>query len=105
LGSHFQNAWLGHPTSRLLVFTKFVRIRTCRGEKSGRKAEHHGHAGPTWGNKHGFKVSVTKTANFDSKEFHSYAGIDVFHRLRSHDLGTDGKPPIHRVQTALLDAG
>jgi hypothetical protein len=58
------------------------------------------------GNKHGFKVGVTKDGRiFDSKEFHSYAAAVFFTTGDLTTLGTDGKPPMSpKGKQALLDA-
>jgi type 1 glutamine amidotransferase len=58
------------------------------------------------GNKHGFKVGVTKDGRiFDSKEFHSYAGMVFFTTGDLTSLGTDGKPPMSaKGKQTLLDA-
>src|SRR5712692_5056517 len=58
------------------------------------------------GNKHGFKVGVTKDGRiFDSKELHAYAGVVFFTTGDLTTLGTDGKPPMStNGKQALLDA-
>jgi type 1 glutamine amidotransferase len=58
------------------------------------------------GNKHGFSAGVTKDGRiFDSKEFHSYAGMVFFTTGDLTTLGTDGKPPMSpKGKQALLDA-
>src|SRR5260370_40314476 len=58
------------------------------------------------GNKHGFKVGVTKDGRiFDSKEFHSYAAAVFFTTGDLTTLGTDGKPSMSaKGKQALLDA-
>src|SRR5712671_6803590 len=58
------------------------------------------------GNKHGFSAGVTKDGRiFDSKEFHSYAGMVFFTTGDLTMLGTDGKPPMSaKGKQALLDA-
>src|SRR6202521_3038538 len=58
------------------------------------------------GNKHGFKVGVTKDGRiFDSKEFHSYAAVVFFTTGDLTTLGTDGKPAMSLGgKQALLDA-
>jgi len=58
------------------------------------------------GNKHGFKVGVTKDGRiFESKEFHSYAAMVFFTTGDLTTLGTDGKPPMSpKGKQALLDA-
>src|SRR5260370_28454186 len=58
------------------------------------------------GNKHGFKVGVTKDGRiFDSKEFHSYAGVVFFTTGDLTTLGTDGKPPMSpEGKESLLEA-
>ena len=58
------------------------------------------------GNRHGFKVGVTKDGRiFDSKEFHSYAAVVFFTTGDLSTLGTDGKPPMSaKGKQNLLDA-
>src|SRR5260370_30764457 len=58
------------------------------------------------GNKHRFKVGVTKDGRiFDSKELHSYAAVVFFTTGDLTTLGTDGKPPMSpKGKQALLDA-
>src|SRR5260370_7279886 len=57
------------------------------------------------GNRHGFKVGVTKDGRlFDSKELHSYAAVVFFTTGDLTTLGTDGKPPMTpKGKQALLD--
>jgi len=60
-GLALSNRLVGASNKSVLVFTKIVRIRTCRGEKSGREAEHHGRRRDRPGETSmDFKVSVTK---------------------------------------------
>src|SRR5207253_2030729 len=58
------------------------------------------------GNKHGFKIGVTKDGRiFDSKELHSYAALVFFTTGDLTTPGTDGKPPMSpKGKEALLDA-
>jgi len=58
------------------------------------------------GNKHGFRVGVTKDGRiFDSKEFHSYTGVVFFTTDDLTTLGTDGKPPMSaKGKQELLEA-
>jgi hypothetical protein len=58
------------------------------------------------GNRHGYRVGVTKDGRiFDSKEFHSYTGVVFFTTGDLTTLGTDGKPPMSaKGKQALLDA-
>jgi type 1 glutamine amidotransferase len=58
------------------------------------------------GNKHGFKVEVTKDGRiFDEKRIHSFAGVVFFTTGDLTTLGTDGKPPMSaKGKQALLDA-
>src|SRR5207247_5538813 len=58
------------------------------------------------GNKHGFKVGVTKDGRiFDSKEFHAYGALVFFTTGDLTTLGTDGKPAMSpKGKQALLDA-
>ena len=58
------------------------------------------------GNKHGFKVGVTKDGRiFESKEFHSYTAVVFFTTGDLTTLGTDGKPPMSaKGKQAFLDA-
>jgi type 1 glutamine amidotransferase len=58
------------------------------------------------GNKHGFKVGVTKDGRiFENKGFHGYAAVVFFTTGDLTTLGTDGKPPMTaQGKLALLDA-
>ena len=58
------------------------------------------------GNRHGFKVGVTKDGRiFENKEFHSYSAVVFFTTGDLTTLGTDGKPPMTvQGKQALLDA-
>jgi type 1 glutamine amidotransferase len=58
------------------------------------------------GNRHGFKVGVTKDGRiFDSKDFHSHTAVVFFTTGDLTTLGTDGKPPMSaKGKQALLDA-
>jgi type 1 glutamine amidotransferase len=58
------------------------------------------------GNRHGFKVGVTKDGRiFENKEFHSYSAVVFFTTGNLTTLGTDGKPPMTaQGKQALLDA-
>ena len=58
------------------------------------------------GNKHGFSAGVTKDGRiFDSKEFHSYAGVVFFTTGDLTTPGTDGKPAMSpKGKQTLLDA-
>ncbi len=58
------------------------------------------------GNRHGYKVGVTKDGRiFDSKEFHSYAALVFFTTGDLTTLGTDGKPPMSaKSKQNFLDA-
>jgi type 1 glutamine amidotransferase len=58
------------------------------------------------GNKNGFSAGVTKDGRiFESKEFHSYAGVVFFTTGDLTTLGTDGKPAMSaKGKQALLDA-
>ncbi|HET8922135.1 MAG TPA: ThuA domain-containing protein [Candidatus Acidoferrum sp.] len=58
------------------------------------------------GNRHGFRVGVTKDGRiFDSKDFHGYTAVLFFTTGDLTTLGTDGKPPMSaKGKEALLDA-
>jgi type 1 glutamine amidotransferase len=58
------------------------------------------------GNRHGFKVGVTKDGRiFENKEFQSYAAVVFYTTGDLTTLGTDGKPPMTaQGKQALLDA-
>ena len=58
------------------------------------------------GNKHGFRVEVTKDGRiFEEKKIHSFAAVVFFTTGDLTTLGTDGKPPMSaKGKQALLDA-
>ena len=58
------------------------------------------------GNKHGFRVEVTKDGRiFEEKRIHSFAAVVFFTTGDLTTLGTDGKPPMSaKGKQALLDA-
>ena len=60
----------------------------------------------TLGQKHGFRVQVTKDGRvFDSKQLHDYAAIVFFTTGDLTSLGTDGKPPMSAAgKQKLLEA-
>jgi type 1 glutamine amidotransferase len=58
------------------------------------------------GNRHGYKVGMTKDGRiFDSKGFHSYAAVVFFTTGDLTTMGTDGKPPMSaKGKQNLLDS-
>src|SRR6266852_2968504 len=97
---------LGASNKSVLVFTKSSGWEHDVVKRVGGKPSLVDDTVNELGNKHGFKVGVTKDGRiFDSKELHSYAAVVFFTTGDLTTLGTDGKPPISsRGKQALLDA-
>jgi type 1 glutamine amidotransferase len=105
-GLALSNRLLGAPNKSVLVFTKSSGFEHAVVKRVDGKPSIMDDVVTDLGNKHGFKVSVTKDGRiFDSKEFHSYAGMVFFTTGDLTTLGTDGKPPMSpKGKQTLLDA-
>ncbi len=97
---------LGASNKSVLVFTKSSGFEHAVVKRVDGKPSIMDDAVTEMGNKHGFKVGVTKDGRiFDSKEFHSYGGMVFFTTGDLTTLGTDGKPAMSPGgKQALLDA-
>ncbi len=97
---------LGASNKSVLVFTKSSGFEHAVVKRVDGKPSIMDDAVTEMGNKHGFKVGVTKDGRiFDSKEFHSYASMVFFTTGDLTTLGTDGKPAMSSGgKQALLDA-
>lgn len=94
-GLALSNRLVGASEKSVLVFTKSSGFEHAVVKRVDGKPSIMDDAVTELGNKHGFKVSVTKDGRiFDSKEFHSYAGMVFFTTGDLTTLGTDGKPPM-----------
>jgi len=100
------NRLLGESNKSLLVFTKSSGWEHNVVKRVGGQPSLVEDTINELGNKHGFKVGVTKDGRiFDSKEFHSYAAVLFFTTGDLTTLGTDGKPPMSpKGKQKLLDA-
>jgi type 1 glutamine amidotransferase len=105
-GVALSNQLLGASNKSVLVFTKSSGWEHDVVKRVGGKPSLVDDTINELGNKHGFNASVTKDGRiFDSKEFHSYAGVVFFTTGDLTTLGTDGKPPMSlKGKQALLDA-
>ena len=105
-GLALSNRLPGVSSKSVLVFTKSSGWEHDVVKRVGGKPSLVDDTVNELGNKHGFKVGVTKDGRiFDSKELHSYAAVVFFTTGDLTTLGTDGKPPISsRGKQALLDA-
>src|SRR6202049_3478660 len=105
-GLALSNRLLGAKEKSVLVFTKSSGWEHDVVKRVDGKPSIVDDAVNDLGNKHGFKVGVTKDGRiFDSKEFHSYAGVFFFTTGDLTTLGTDGKPPMTtKGKQALLAA-
>jgi type 1 glutamine amidotransferase len=97
---------LGASNKSVLVFTKSSGFEHAVVKKVDGKPSLVDDTINELGNKHGFSAGVTKDGRiFDSKEFHSYAGVVFFTTGDLTTMGTDGKPPMSaKGKQALLDA-
>jgi type 1 glutamine amidotransferase len=97
---------LGAANKSVLVFTKSSGFEHAVVKKVDGKPSLVDDTINELGNKHGFSAGVTKDGRiFDSKEFHSYAGVVFFTTGDLTTMGTDGKPPMSaKGKQALLDA-
>ncbi len=105
-GLALSNPLLGASNKSVLVFTKSSGWEHDVVKRVGGKPSIVDDAINELGNEHGFSAGVTKDGRiFDSKEFHSYAGMVFFTTGDLTTLGTDGKPPMSpKGKQALLDA-
>src|SRR5882762_10201132 len=105
-GLALSNRLVGASNKSVLVFTKSSGFEHAVVKRVDGKPSIMDDAVTDLGNKHGFEVSVTKDGRiFDSKEFHSYAGMMFFTTGDLTTFGTDGKPPMSPGgKQALLDA-
>src|SRR5260370_31860468 len=95
---------MGASSKSVLVYTKSSGFEHTVVKRVGGKPSLVDDTVNELGNKHGFKVGVTKDGRlFDSKELHSYAAVVFFTTGDLTTLGTDGKPPMtpKRNQTPL----
>ncbi len=105
-GLALSNRLLGASNKSVLVFTKSSGWEHDVVKRTNGKPSIVDNAVSELGDMHGFKAGVTKDGRiFDSKEFHSYAGVVFFTTGDLMILGTDGKPPMSPDgKKALLDA-
>jgi len=105
-GLALSNRLVGASDKSVLVFTKSSGFEHAVVKRVDGKPSIMDDAVTELGNKHGFKVSVTKDGRiFDSKEFHSYASVVFFTTGDLTTMGTDGKPPMSpKGKQTLLDA-
>jgi type 1 glutamine amidotransferase len=105
-GLALSNRLLGAKEKSVLVFTKSSGWEHDVVKRVDGKPSIVDDAVNDLGNKHGFKVGVTKDGRiFDSKELHSYAALVFFTTGDLTTLGTDGKPPMSaKGKQVLLDA-
>lgn len=105
-GLALSNRLPGVSSKSVLVFTKSSGWEHDVVKRVGGKPSLVDDTVNELGNKHGFKVGVTKDGRiFGSKELHSYAGVVFFTTGDLTTLGTDGKPPMSpKGKQALLDA-
>src|SRR5260370_39737193 len=97
---------IGASSKSVLVFTKSSGFEHTVVKRVGGKPSLVDDTINELGNKHGFKVGVTKDGRiFDSKELQSYAAVVFFTTGDLTTLGTDGKPPMTpKGKQTLLDA-
>src|SRR6266849_9832861 len=105
-GLAVSNGLVGASNKSVLVFTKSSGWEHDVVKRVGGKPSLVDDTITEFGNKHGFKVGVTKDGRiFDSKEFHSYAALVFFTTGDLTTLGTDGKPPMSaKSKQNFLDA-
>jgi len=105
-GLALSNRLLGASNKSVLVFTKSSGWEHDVVKRISGKPSLVDDTVNELGNKHGFSAGVTKDGRiFDSKEFHSYAGMVFFTTGDLTTLGTDGKPPMSpKGKQALMDA-
>ncbi len=94
-GLALSNRLLAAKEKKVLVFTKSSGWEHDVVKRVDGKPSIVDEAVTDLGNRHGYKVGVTKDGRiFDSKEFHSYAAMVFFTTGDLTTLGTDGKPPM-----------
>src|SRR5216117_2943014 len=105
-GLAFSNRLAAASKKSVLVFTKSSGFEHSVVKRVDGKPSIMDDTMTELGNKHGFKVGVTKDGRiFDSKEFRSYAAVMFFTTGDLTTLGTDGKPPMSpNGKRTLLDA-
>ena len=105
-GLALSNPLLGASNKSVLVFTKSSGWEHDVVKRVGGKPSLVDDTINELGNKHGFSAGVTKDGRiFDSKEFHSYAGVVFFTTGDLTTMGTDGKPAMSpKGKQTLLDA-
>jgi type 1 glutamine amidotransferase len=97
---------LGASNKSVLVFTKSSGFEHAVVKRVDGKPSIMEDVVTELGNKHGFKVEVTKDGRiFDEKKVHSFAAVIFFTTGDLTTLGTDGKPPMSaKGKQALLEA-
>src|SRR5258707_2854217 len=105
-GLALSNRLVGASIKSVLVFTKSSGFEHAVVKRVDGKPSIMDDAVTDLGNKHGYKVSVTKDGRiFESKEFHSYTAVVFFTTGDLTTLGTDGKPAMTpQGKQALLNA-
>ena len=105
-GLALSNRLLSANEKQVLVFTKSSGWEHDVVKRIDGKPSIVDEAVTELGNRHRYKVGVTKDGRvFDSKEFHSYAAVVFFTTGDLTTLGTDGKPPMTaKGKQNLLDA-
>jgi type 1 glutamine amidotransferase len=105
-GLALSNRLLGASNKSVLVFTKSSGFEHAVVKRVDGKPSIMDDVVTELGNKHGFKVEVTKDGRvFDDKKIHSFAAVVFFTTGDLTTLGTDGKPPMSAMgKQALLDA-
>ncbi len=105
-GLALSNRLLTATSKSILVFTKSSGFEHEVVKRIGGKPSIVDDTVNELGNKHGYKVSVTKDGRiFESTEFHSYTAAVFFTTGDLTTLGTDGKPPMTpQGKQALLNA-
>jgi len=89
-----RNLTAAHGKS-VLVFTKSSGFEHDVVKRTGSTSSLVDDSITELGDKHGFKVGVTKDGRiFDTDKFHSYAAVIFFTTGDLTTLGTDGKPPM-----------
>lgn len=105
-GLALPNRLMAASSKSVLVFTKSSGFEHDVVKRIGGKPSIMDDVVTELGNKHGFKVEVTKDGRiFDEKKFHSFAAVVFFTTGDLTTLGTDGKPPMStKGKQALMDA-
>jgi type 1 glutamine amidotransferase len=105
-GLALSNRLLGASNKSVLVFTKSSGFEHAVVKRVDGKPSIMEDVVNELGNKHGFKVEVTKDGRiFDEKKVHSFAAVIFFTTGDLTTLGTDGKPPMSaKGKQALLEA-